>query len=229
MAFWVKQHSAGDVTVLKCSGRIVEGPGSQLLQQHVDDAMGESAFVVLDLSEIEFIDSSGLGLLVRLLNRTRAASGDLKLCAVSSKVATVLQVTRLTKVLETYDTESEAIASFGRRAGAAGPQFRSPAILCVDKSADVLAYIRELLRQAGYEAVTASNVPDALTLLQATQPKIVVIGAGVHGQPATRAVEAFKKLASARTVINLPQNFSFDDAAAVGRELVEQIKKEIPA
>jgi anti-sigma B factor antagonist len=227
MALWIDKHSIGDVTLLKCSGRIVEGDAAQTLTEHVTETLAEYPFVVLDLSQIEFLDSSGLGLLVRLLNRTRASSGDLKLCAVSAKVNAVLQATRLASVFDMFATADQAIASFGRRSAVVAYPIGAPEILCVDRSADVLAYLRELLKHAGYQAITANNIPDALMLLRATQPKVVVVGSGVRSQPATSAMDTFNSMAAARAVVELPANFSFDDASEVGRRLVEQIKAMI--
>lgn len=229
MALSIDERFVGNVTVLKCAGRLVEGPGVQSLLQRVTAALAETPFIVLDLSQIEFLDSSGLGLLVRLLNRTRAASGDLKLCAVSGKVATVLHATRLANVFDAAANVDEAVAAFSRRAALPGPLSRSPDVLCVDGSADVLAYLRELLRQAGYETITSNNIPDALTLLKATQPKVIVLGSAVRSQPTTRASDAFTTLSAARAVIELPENFSFDDAGEVGRRLVEQVRTKIIA
>lgn len=70
--------------------------------------------LLLQLGEVEFIDSSGLGLLIRLLMRIRNAGGDMKLCGVSPGVDAALKTTRLNKVLDSHASEDEAIASFSR-------------------------------------------------------------------------------------------------------------------
>jgi anti-sigma B factor antagonist len=227
MALSITERNIGDVTVLTCSGRIVEGDETQALEAKFVEAFGETSYIVLDLSQVDFLDSSGLGLLVRLLNRTRAAAGDLKLCAVSRKVDTVLRATRLAGVFDLVANVEAALAAFTRPAALPGGDVRSPEILCVDRSADVLAYLKELLRQAGYEAITSSNIPDALTLLRATRPKVVVVGAAVRSHPATRANAAFGALSSARAVIDLPENFSIDDAGDVAHRLIEQVRSKM--
>jgi hypothetical protein len=153
----------------------------------------------------------------------------LKLCAVSRKIDTVLRATRLAGVFDLAPDVEAALAAFSRPAGVAASSVRSPEILCVDRSADVLAYLKELLRQAGYEAITSTNIPDALTLLRATQPKVVVVGATLRSHAATRASVAFTALSSARGVIDLPENFSIDDAGNVAHQLIEQVRSKMAA
>src|SRR4051794_40859682 len=85
MPLSVQSRPVGDVTVITCRGRIIEGPESAALQEHVG-VQSHDRCIVLNLCEVDFIDSSGLGLLVRLLTRCRAAGGDLKLCAVPGRI-----------------------------------------------------------------------------------------------------------------------------------------------
>jgi anti-sigma B factor antagonist len=229
MALSITERNIGEVTVLTCSGRIVEGDETQALDAKFAEAFSETPYIVLDLSQVDFLDSSGLGLLVRLLHRTRASAGDLKLCAVSRKIDTVLRATRLAGVFDLVPDVEAALAAFSRPAAVAAGSVRPPEILCVDRSADVLAYLKELLRQAGYEAITSTNIPDALTLLRATQPKVVVVGATLRSHPATRASAAFAALSSARAVIDLPENFSIDDAGNLAHQLIEQVRSKMAA
>src|SRR6185437_15451086 len=83
MALTISTHRVGNVTVLTCSGCIVQGSESEKLRQFVTDALKHGPFIVLDFHDVEFLDSSGLGLLARLLDRSRAAAGNLKVCALS--------------------------------------------------------------------------------------------------------------------------------------------------
>ena len=85
MPLSVQSRRVGDITVMMCRGRIVEGSESSALQQHVG-VPSQDPCIVLNLCDVDFIDSSGLGLLVRLLTRCRAAGGDLKLCAVPGRI-----------------------------------------------------------------------------------------------------------------------------------------------
>jgi hypothetical protein len=132
---------------------------------------------VLHLGDVTFVDSSGLGLLVRLAGVTRAARGDIKLCSVRRDVAHTLAITNLKNILETHASEVEAVSAFYEKARHHDSGARSGTkLLCVDYSEDVLALLRELLRHAGYAPVTTSNLFDARVLAKATRPALVLIG-----------------------------------------------------
>ena len=96
-------------------------------------------------------------------------------------------------------------------------------VLCVDESPDVLTYLRELLKEAGYRTLTAANIPDALMLLKATRPKIVVIGAELR-TAGTQAYEEFKNVASAGTVVELPAGFSRQDAGEAAQQVLQALR-----
>ena len=228
MPLSLQSRQIGAITVVKCSGRLAEGADSAALQQHLADQVPPARHLILDLGGVTFIDSSGLGLLVRLLTRARAAGGDLKLCLVSSKIREVMEVTKLRTVFESYESEIAAIAAFYQREKSAGTLYRfNIDILCVEQSADVLAYVRELLGQAGFGVITANNLADALTLLQATRPKVVVIGADLNQAKGTRTAETFYALTRTIAVIQLSQAFSGLDAGEAGHHLLDQVRAAI--
>jgi len=213
----------GDVIVLECRGRIVEGAESAALLENIDTLLAMHSHVLLHLGGVDFIDSSGLGLLVRVVTRAGNAAGRLALCAVSPRIRDVLRVTRLHMILETFEGEADAIAGFYQRPAGRDRPFQAPQILCVEKSADVLVYVRELLRQAGHSVVATGNLPDALTLLTATRPKLVVIGADLRALRDTRAASTFNQRADALPVIELLTDFSRNDAGEAGRRLLGQV------
>jgi len=218
-----QSRQAGDITVVRVSGRIVEGAEATALQQHLKDLLARNPYIILNLGDVEFIDSSGVGLLLRCFTQTQNLRGILKVCAVSSKIEDALKVTRLASVFEGYDSEAEAIAGFYRPSRAAAAPVLKASILCVDKSPDVLAYVREVLRQTGYGIVTAGNLADAVTLLTATHPKLVVIEAALRSDRETRTGETFNRLADAVTVVELPADFSSHEAAEAGQQLLDQV------
>lgn len=215
----------GDITVVTCSGRIVAGEESELLQQHVCRVLPDEPFVILNVREVNYVDSGGAGMLVRLLNRTRTAGGDLKLCQISERVAEILRITRLDKVFDSHASESDAIAAFLRHAASSGKSTSLEAdILCVDPSPDVLAYVNEVLRQAGYGVMTLDNLPDALLVLKGSRPKVVVIGSELRATRGTWTADTFNALAGAGTVVELPADFSHTDAGDGGRRLLESVR-----
>ena len=228
MPIEIESRRVGPITVVTCRGRIVEGDESRALQEHLNAVLQRSPDIVINLGAVDFLDSGGLGLLVRFLTRTKSAQGSLKLCLVPANIAEVLRITKLNTLLESHDTEAAAITASYHRATSPGPSFRFDAdILCVDSSADVVAYARELLKQSGYGVVTAENAPDALTLLQAAQPKLVIVGAQLRATRSTRTTETFNRLADAIGVIELPADFSSRDAAAAAEQLLGDVRARL--
>jgi anti-sigma B factor antagonist len=224
----IQSRRVGPVTVVTGQGRIVEGDETRALQDHLNSVLQRSSNIVLNLGAVDFLDSGGLGLLVRFYNRTQTAQGSLKLCGVPANIAEVLRITKLNTLLESYDTEEAAITASYHRAASPRPEFRFDAdILCVDSSADVVAYVRELLKQAGYGVVTAENAPDALTLLRAAQPKLVIVGAQLRGTRSTRTTETLNRLADEIGVIELPADFSSRDAAAAAEHLLGEVRARL--
>ena len=226
MPLALSRRPAGDVTVITCTGRIVVGEESESLKRCLDETLAMGTHVLLHLGGIDFIDSGGLGMLARYLTRPQNASGALKLCALSPKVEDVLRITRLKPVFQVYETDAESMAD---ASGAHEPEssIRRPDILCVDPSVDVLAYVRELLKQSGYRMLTASNLPDALILLKTTRPKVVVLGPGLRAGTTGTALE-FNRLANQGAVVELPPGFSSSDAADAALQLLTSIRALVP-
>jgi anti-sigma B factor antagonist len=225
----IESRFVGDVVVLGCSGRLVEGAAVSELEARMRDLMEMlHRYFVLDVADVSFLDSAGLGLLVRLLSRVRAAGGDLKLCRVPQNIQKALQVTRLESTLSPqYRSDAEAIAAMHRPAGGGDTVARDAVhILCVHPSTDVLAYLQRLLRQAGYDAVTTTNRSDALTLLRATTPSLLVIEAaaaaslgGVDGLP--------QNVRGHVRMVQLPEGFSTTDPAVAAPQLLAEIARAL--
>jgi len=221
----LESRRVGDITVVTCSGRIVEGAESIALQRLLDELLQDGPYLILHLGGVDFIDSSGLGLLARYTTRTRHAHGALKLCALTPRIADVLKITHLDRIFEAHETEADAITAFYQRAGSGtGTARLRTDILSVDASMDMQAYVRELMGQAGYGVLTAGNLPDALTLLQATQPKLVIISPELHAARGTQSAETFNRLADALAVIELPADFSRREAGEAGHRLLDQVR-----
>jgi anti-sigma B factor antagonist len=101
------------VTVLDLSGRITLGEGSVQLRDAIRDliAKGQKR-ILLDLGEVNYIDSSGLGELVSAYTTARNLGATLKLLKLTKKVHDLLQLTKLYTVFDIFDDEASAIASF---------------------------------------------------------------------------------------------------------------------
>lgn len=192
MPLELEVRRVGDVALVKCKGRIVSGDESQLLQKKVTELMQTDRQMVLHLGEVTFLDSSGLGLLVRLAGMMRAARGDMKLCSLTRDIAHVVKITNLRQVLDTHDSEESAIAAFYEYRQSDPLRPSGPKLVCFDESEDVLALVRELARQAGYAPVTTCNMVDARVLIKATKPALIVVGPGVSdvNRSALRTISA---------------------------------------
>src|SRR5262249_1603502 len=113
VAFTFRSQANGEVAVVRCDGPIVESDALAALDRHVTDLLPFQPFIVFNLEQVAFVDSAGLGRIVRLLNRARGARGDLKLCGVRPNLREVLRITKLGTILAAYETEADAIAAFG--------------------------------------------------------------------------------------------------------------------
>lgn len=216
-------REVGRVTIVSCNGRIIAGDASESLLAHVTWLLRDRRAIVLHLGEVEFIDSSGLGTMVRSLTSTRQVHGDLKLCNVPERVRKVLELSQLTKVFETHESEETAVAAFyrpGARAEIAVPTGRS--VLCLDGNADVLAYLREMLRRAGHHVHTTSRRGDALMLMRVTHFDLLLVGPDMTTSPGTR--QAFQAACASLPVIELGSEFSTLDAGEAGSGLLERIE-----
>jgi len=102
--------------VVDCSGRLVFGEESASLRDSVKKALSLSPKVVLNLQEVNYIDSGGLGTLVSLYTTARNAGGAVKLARLSQRVGDLLQVTKLLTIFEVFDDEEKAAKSFAKDA-----------------------------------------------------------------------------------------------------------------
>lgn len=225
MSLSVQSRPVGEVIVVKCTGRIIEGQESTTLEQHVTRLLPDDPHIVLDLAAVEFVDSGGVGLLVRLLNRTRAAHGDLKLCAIPPRIQKVLQLTRLSAEFDAHDSEGNAIAAFYRGPKPSGERERfGTEILCIEQAADVQAYVCGVLKQAGYGVMSSTNLSDAIVLLKASRPRVVIVDGSMRAPRGGRIADALKGLVDERSVIELPPEFANRDPAESGPELLARVR-----
>jgi len=116
MSLKVETQQKEGITIVSCHGRIVLGEESGGLRETLKRALGSAKQVVLNLSDVSYIDSGGLGTLVGVYSSARAAGADIKLGGLGARIRDVLQITKLVTVFEVYDSEEAAIAAFRRGA-----------------------------------------------------------------------------------------------------------------
>lgn len=103
------------ITVLDLSGRITLGEGSVILRDTIRDLIGRGQKkILLNLGDVSYIDSSGIGELVSAFTTVRNQGGELKLLNLTKKVHDLLQITKLYTVFDIKDDEAIAIKSFTR-------------------------------------------------------------------------------------------------------------------
>ena len=112
MALHLTARTFAGATIIECSGRLVLGEESASLRNLVKSTLTESKRIVLELSDVDFIDSAGVGLLARLFASAQMAGGTLKLANLSPRLQDMLKITKLFLVFEIFDTAEEAAKSF---------------------------------------------------------------------------------------------------------------------
>jgi len=100
------------VLVVDCSGRVVFGEESASLRDSVKKLLAQNPKVVMNLGEVNYIDSGGLGTLVSLYTSARNAGGAVKLAKLSKRVGELLQITKLLTIFEVFDDVEAAARSF---------------------------------------------------------------------------------------------------------------------
>lgn len=113
MALSIASREVDGVTVLDLGGRITLGEGSVQLRESIRDLIGKGQKkILLNLGDVSYIDSSGLGELVSAFTTAKNQGASLKLLNLTNKVKDVLQLTKLYTVFDIYDAEVTAIASY---------------------------------------------------------------------------------------------------------------------
>lgn len=100
------------VTVLDCHGRIVFGEEAAALRETVKGLLPEHKRLIINLGNVQYIDSGGLGTLVGLYTSAKAAGGSIKLARLTHRTTELLQVTKLLTVFEVYEDEADAAKAF---------------------------------------------------------------------------------------------------------------------
>jgi len=109
----IKDRQAGEVTILDLSGKITIGEGSVQLREAVRRQLDEGhKKILLNLGDVSYVDSSGIGELVTAFTTVKKTGGDLKLLNLTKKVHDLLQLTKLFTVFDVYTDENVVIRSF---------------------------------------------------------------------------------------------------------------------
>lgn len=119
MTLKLNTRLVGGITVVDCHGRIIFGEESSMLREAVKAELKTSKDIVINLADVNYIDSGGLGTLVGLFTSARSTGGTIKLANLTHRVTELLQVTKLVTVFEVFDAEDKAVRSFSKKGAVA--------------------------------------------------------------------------------------------------------------
>ncbi len=109
----IEERIVDDVTILDLKGKMTLGEGDELLKDKVNSLVSQGhKKIVLNLSDVPYIDSAGLGEIVRTYTTVIRQNGKLKLLQVSKRVYDLLVITKLLTIFDSYETEEDAVRSF---------------------------------------------------------------------------------------------------------------------
>jgi anti-sigma B factor antagonist len=110
----IDERKVGDVTILDLKGKLTLGDGDELMRTKINGLIQAGAKkIVLNLGEVPYIDSAGLGEVVRSYTTVKKNEGVLKLLNLTKRIQDLLAITKLLTVFDTYDSENDAVKSFG--------------------------------------------------------------------------------------------------------------------
>ncbi|MEJ2110886.1 MAG: STAS domain-containing protein [Acidobacteriota bacterium] len=109
----IETRTSGDVNILDCSGRITLGEGTMVVRNSVRDLLNnDNKKIILNLAEVNYIDSSGIGELVSTYTTVANNGGQMKLLNLTKKIQELLAITKLLTVFQVYEDEQSAVESF---------------------------------------------------------------------------------------------------------------------
>src|SRR5215813_2895735 len=110
----IKERVVEGVSILDLSGKIILGEGDVQIKERIKDLLADGQRrILLNLGDVSYIDSAGLGALISTYTTTKREGGHLKLVNLTKRIQDLLAITKLITVFDTYDAEAEALASFG--------------------------------------------------------------------------------------------------------------------
>ena len=105
-------EKSGDVTVVSLPGEQLDASNAKDFKRDIAPLLEPRGKIVLDLAQLRFVDSSGLGAILSCLRQLNAGGGDLKLCGMSKPVRALFELVRMHKIFDIYGTKEEAIRAF---------------------------------------------------------------------------------------------------------------------
>lgn len=109
----IDERQVGEVTILDLKGKVTLGEGDEVLKDKINSLiLQEKKKILLNLADVPYIDSAGLGEIVRTYTTVSRQGGQLKLVNLTKRITDLLMITKLLTVFETFDVEEDALKSF---------------------------------------------------------------------------------------------------------------------
>jgi len=226
MSLALESRHCGSVYVVRCAGRIIAGQESALLEESLKRGLREFSRLVVNVSDVTYLDSSGMGLVVRFLWHARIRGGDLRLAGPTPFVTKLLDITKLSAVFNIYADEETAIISFLKE-GASTPAESTntgPRVLFLDPSPDTCAFVRAVLTRHGYRVLSTGLMGDAKILLTASNVDVIVLGPDCGALSSPTTVKVLQQLAPRAKTVVLESEFKSRAADEAGTALLERIQ-----
>lgn len=221
MPLHVDTRFIGNVCVLECRGQIVIGQEMKLLEAALQMAARDVNRLVLMVSKVDRLDSTGIGLIVRSTDAFRKRGGDIRLAGAPQFFSHLLGMTRLDGFLKVYPAEDEAILSFLRQPFAEKMRDQpGRRVLVIDRSPEVGAFIRAVLTQHGYQVKTASLVSDARMLLMFQQVDYILFGPATPDSAVQAGSASLRPVAPKAVSLSLNGEFATCDACQAAEVLL---------
>ena len=109
----IEKRAKQGIVVLACHGRIMFGEEANLLRSALKEVLTTNRKVIVNLADVNHLDSGGLGMLVGVRSTAKADGAEIKLSGLGQRLRDVLQITKLATVFDVYDTEQQAVEAFG--------------------------------------------------------------------------------------------------------------------
>jgi anti-sigma B factor antagonist len=111
----ISSREEGSVTIIEPKGKITIGEGDVILRDEITKLLADNKKkLVLDLSDVSYMDSAGVGELVSVYTSVKNRGGELKLSCLTKKIKDLLQITQLLTIFDSYETTGEAVSNFGK-------------------------------------------------------------------------------------------------------------------
>jgi anti-anti-sigma factor len=222
MLLSLSSRFVGNVYVIECVGRVVLGDEVKALEGALAAGEREFSRIVLSLAEVNRLDSIAMGLLVRYAERLGKRGGGLRLGAPPRFVTHLLEMTKLSGLLQSYATEEEAIVSFLKQRTAGEAQASGgPRVLVFDESADLCVFVRTVLTGRGYDVRSTCSFRDAKTLLGVDGVEYIVVGPSTPRLSAESVVVALTALSPKAKTLRLDAEFKLRDAREATNALLQ--------